>query len=364
MEYQFPFPYRIFKKQSDLFFSIDEAHKHESPEDRENRYRKYYYFKHLRRRHEFFCVPRTGIKHFIESYVEKANKKEILNIYELVTEGSVCKIYFDLEEENPNSKEENELLLDQFLVDVKTFFKPSSDRDIETTCMVFDGCRSNNKGDYKWSYHVILTNAQYKNNSIVMKKWVMRFLEKFPKYSKIVDRGVYTKNRVFRMLWSSKSDNKRLEFDSERSSAIYEKIDKRNLFYNSFISMNPDYTIIDPMDVSRSNSSTSTASRSSRSHYSANLDFKHKKIILDFLKEQGNNNASITKTWSIPNHDTIGISTDNKKCIFANRDHKSNNTYFMIYNSKKEDFQIVFKCHDELCKNKLHQIYPKENANA
>ena len=357
MESQFPFPYTVYTKQNDMFFSIDEAHKHESPEDRENRYKQYFYFKHLKiKRHEFFCVPRSNIKHFVESYVQKANNNETLNIYELLTEGSICKIYFDLEEENPKSVESTEKLLDEFLVDVKNYFNPFPDGKRETTCMVFDGCRLNEKGDYKWSYHVILTNAQYKNNSIVMKEWVTRFLEKFPKYSKILDLGVYTKNRVFRMLWSSKSVHKRLEFDSERSSHIYKTMDRRNLFYNSFISMNPDYKFLEMPDLSRSSSSTSTISKRIMP---ADIDVKHKKIILDFLTNHVKASGSITKTWKIPNSDTIGISTDSKQCIFAQRQHKNNNTYFMIHNSKKEtDFRIIFKCHDELCKNLSHIVYP------
>ena len=121
--------------------------------------------------------------------------------------------------------------------------------------------------------------------------------------------------------------------------------------------MNPDYKIVDITDVSRASSS---ASRVSRKSISANVDVKHKKIILDFLTKNGSVNGSITKTWKVPNSDSIGISTDSKQCIFVEREHKNNNTYFMIYNSNNEtDFRIVFKCHDELCKNRTHLVYPK-----
>ena len=367
MNSQFPFHYPVYTKQDEMFAAIDVIHKHESPEDRENRYKQYFYFKNLKNKiHEFFCVPRSGIKKFIESYIEKANNNETLNIYELLTEGSVCKIYFDLEQtfekntiENEtvlnNKIDGNEKLFNEFLVDVKKYFNPYPDGKPETTCMVFNGCRYNKKGDYKWSYHVILTNAQYKDNSHAMKDNVNRFYEKYSKYSKFSDTAVYTKNRVFRMWLSSKGDDKRLEFDELRSSSIYKDMDKRNLFFNSFISMNPDYKTIDTNNTIKSSSSTSSTYK--RSHSTTNVDPKHKKIILDFLKKNGNDNVSFNRTWVNPKTDSIGISTNSKHCMFVKRPHLNNNTYFMIYNPE-ESCKIYFKCHDEMCKNRSLLIYP------
>jgi len=114
-------------------------------------------------------------KEEFESYYQKAEYK---NYYQIIRENSLCDLYFDLDKvDTKGFKSFISLLLKTFEV-----------KDILI--------KQSQKG-----YHIIC-NKQFKNNE-VMKVFVLNLI-KNTKYESLVDLKVYTKNRLMRLLYSSK----------------------------------------------------------------------------------------------------------------------------------------------------------------
>ncbi len=173
---------------------------------------------------EYSMILKNDIFAFAD-YLSSNNKY----VYELLTENSPLKMFFDLEIEKPDfSKSEMEELLMTFAVVIMRFVKLFYDVALTAhDFIILDSCREN-----KLSYHVICNKVYFSN--MEEQSFFMKFLKHIftqvnegihqtflsdeehedikslcwknakEKTLFIFDYGVYTKNRVFRCIGQSK----------------------------------------------------------------------------------------------------------------------------------------------------------------
>lgn len=308
---------------------------------------EYRYFKQVRNNvHSFFAIKQSQLDKFIAAYVEWKNQNQPLHIHELVTNKATCKMYIDVEQKNV--LEYNEKLLPKFISDLTNFIGSSR-------YMVFKGSRILNKGqrpyEYKWSYHLILTDLEYDDNFDVMSYFVTSFYKNFPKYDHFKDLDVYSKNRNMRMLWSSKDDGHRLEFDYNLSSEIYKGYTDERILRNSLIVRNSDY------EKPTRQTTTKTLKRK-RNNSEVDIGGQCDEFVKKYLSDH---EGSITKCTLI-NDNNLKIETTCRYCL-TKKDrisndpyHKNNNIYLMIHYLPGDEYEIRQGCYDSEC-----HLHAKEN---
>ena len=222
--------------------------------------------------------------------------------------------------------------------------------------MVFNGSRmvgNQRPYEYKWSYHIIMTDMEYDDNYETMPFIIKKFIEKYPEYKCIIDEGVFTRNRPMRMLWSSKDDGHRLEFDYNLSSNIYRNYTKERILRNSLIVTSPMYE--KPVVKTRTIRST----KRKREEPQEDLGEQCDSIVKTFLSKH---NGTIRKY--IPTHENfLKIETTCKYCLTKkqrenNPYHKNNNIYLMIQYFETGEYEIRQGCYDSEC-----HLHAKKNLN-
>lgn len=154
-----------------------------------------------------------------EFLFEKETGNQPCCLYELIREGRACRLYFDIEFIGENGIDGGMRKLD-FFVDtlgeaLKTRYKKHLNGE-DPQMVVINGSRACAAG-FKHSYHVVVCNVVFPNNTGDMKRFVELFVsvhrhkpmlvwhdEKTGEVKSIVDQGVYTKNRCFRTPLSHK----------------------------------------------------------------------------------------------------------------------------------------------------------------
>lgn len=140
--------------------------------------------------HQFYVAEQTPFKSFMfmsfpdsnhfESYYLEAIKEKQMHLFEVIPQDTKCKLYFDIDSDSKSIfRTAYYEILDYFNIDMeKTFITKSSN-----------------------GYHIICD--KYYDNNEIMKPIVKDFIEK----KKVnIDWKVYTKNRLMRLIFSSKID--------------------------------------------------------------------------------------------------------------------------------------------------------------
>lgn len=143
----------------------------------------------------FLCC---GYKMFVEKYYREKKQK---CFYEIVRENVPVKFYLDVESVDPQTMG----LWDQFKSRLESFFHENYGCDPEITVL-------DSSTPEKLSKHVIVQMFFY--TVVHVSTVVVEFMEYAPEFVPIIDPAVYTKNRCFRILYSSKfGKNRPLKLD-------------------------------------------------------------------------------------------------------------------------------------------------------
>ncbi|EKX52915.1 hypothetical protein GUITHDRAFT_101365 [Guillardia theta CCMP2712] len=140
---------------------------------------------------------------------------------EIIREGSPCRLYFDLEfpiSAGDNVTEAHQLgnsRVDKMLEELQPALQARyKEFDKQIQVLELDSCT-----DVKFSRHLIVANVAFKDNSHAG-AFVRHFVELLPEVledvKSCVDLGVYTRNRCFRILYSSKLGKTRTFERSQR----------------------------------------------------------------------------------------------------------------------------------------------------
>ena len=182
---------------------------------------------------------------------------------------------------------------------------------------------------------------------------VKKFVEKYPEYESIIDQGVFTRNRPMRMLWSSKDDGHRLEFDYNLSSIVYQNYTKERILKNSLIVTRPMYE--KPVSKTR----TIQPTKRKREEPQVDLGEHCVEIVKKYLSKH---NGIIRKSYST-HENFLKIETTCKYCVTKkqrenNPYHKNNNIYLMIQYFETGEYEIRQGCYDSEC-----HFHAKKNLN-
>ncbi|KYQ92902.1 hypothetical protein DLAC_05493 [Tieghemostelium lacteum] len=312
------------------------------------------------------------------------------NYYELIKEGSNCHLYLDIEYQRDVNKEllnndHDELIVDLLIQRLCEEFKYVFGLDV-TRKNFLDLDSSSN---VKFSRHLIckITGYCWPNNEI-MGMFINDFIDKLtlekPVNSQvaqllfvmnasnqvvsIIDKGVYTKNRNFRLYLSSKygkiqplilSKTNQYPFNSDSPT-------EKEIFYHSLICNIDDFnstfkTLVYPPPIPLDKILDKSSSPTKRFTNNNNSSSPYKKLpsstsspypdIDAYIKTELINRGgvsgwikSITTDASFINYQIGG----NKYCENIKRQHKSNHIYFIVNLSKKT---LVQRCFDPDCKN-------------
>ena len=356
---------------------------------------------HLKRK---FCAATR--EKFWEYYsILKENER---HHYEIIREMEPCHLYFDLEfnrdanadvdgvkstdalldliKEELYEKHNIEIALNEHVVELESKITESIKASTE------EGQNTNRK----FSRHVIirLPGAAFKSN-IHVGKFVKDFWDSVrerrasddrceklfirkeqsetERENSIIDLGVYTRNRAFRLFLSSKAKKKEVLRCTGR---FWTHLKQREIFYRSLVTnIDKDQRkkLIEYEDVTVSLSQKSNSCANAFSGYGYRRDSlsqnssKHRippppcAELVDFVLNDFDSwsdakmNKAAVRSWvAFPDHDTLILNlVGNRYCENIKRQHKSNNVMLIM------DFQRgVYhqKCHDPDCKGMNPQL--------
>lgn len=344
-------------------------------------------YEDFHRRRKFLAARR---KDFWDYYKLFKTMPERRNHYEIIRENEPCHLYFDLEfnvPANPNvdGVESTSALLD--LTREELFEKHNVLIELDKHVVELES--KSNESNVKFSRHVILRlpGAAFKSNihvgkfvkdlwnSVCERRSIDNRCEKlFVRKAEfediaegsIIDLGVYTKNRAFRLFLSSKANKKEILTNTNRFwTSTEEAQDQKNkeIFFQSLVTKidsEQRKNLIEYADVTLSQKNTSsgniiTGYAYRRDNNGGNnnkqlpctevVDF----VLKDFDNWSGSEKRSEVRSWAaFPASDTLILHmVGNRFCENIKRQHKSNNVMLII------DFQRgVYhqRCHDPDCK--------------
>lgn len=138
------------------------------------------------------------------------------HLYEIVREGSPCKLFFDLEfDRNHNEGLDEMLAMQTFYNRLIQFIRTNLGRETRRE----DFLELDSSSQNKFSRHIIWAKGSTFENVNVLKAFVHRFVEEMGggplfcmtndgEWKSIIDKNVYTKNRNFRLFLSSKATDR------------------------------------------------------------------------------------------------------------------------------------------------------------
>ena len=321
-------------------------------------------------------------KFLVSSYVEFWRRyKDIPQIfrhfYEIIREGLPCHAYFDLEfsrEENPEV--DGEEAIEGFLSVLRIVLESMLDIILDQKWIVeFDS-----SSDVKFSRHVILRlpgtafsdNAQvgFFVESIIQhailhrstsKSCRMMFvMNKQGKETTFIDTGVYSRNRAFRLLWSSKAGKNIPLVPTRRMlDAWSDEFPDESIFMHSLVAnvdpmsrlltcSTPDaegriFTYSEGPSVKRESKSSLQAGSSPY----PNIDL----FVIDICKKtiKDTSRAVTIRSWTSMDDNSILIFNISgyRYCGNIGREHKSNGVFFVIDRKQSIWYQ---KCYDPDCR--------------
>lgn len=166
------------------------------------------------------------------------------NMYEIIPGNKYQKIHFDIDVKKEDLNNFNEVeFFDSIIEGIIKYIKV--DLDLSKDIMIFTSHSS-----YKKSYHIVIDNYCLRNN-IETKQFVRLILNDFPRLMSYVDNVIYTINRQFRLLGSSKIDTHRIkvllpEWKYKNQTIVYKnKSDDESVFINSLVSNTNNCKLLD-----------------------------------------------------------------------------------------------------------------------
>jgi len=296
-------------------------------------------------------VTAAGQKRFIVSPVSKLvtlyQTLKCRHWYECLVENKASRIFLDVESER---RVDIEGIVDFFRQMAQLQFK------VQPIFEIIDSC-----SEHKSSWHVICTNIYLTNVYHVgafVRKTVMAMTMGNHPDVEAIDTAVYTKNRMFRITGSTKFGSERvlthhrpwyeLLVQSPGSSAVWKclELDKSE---PQSTSAAPSSLFQYDYDVQKWIRLTAQVSNySTRTTYCSLLN-----PIIKWLNANKQANISRHKI-SMNNYGQYLLPCSSTKCSIANRCHKGNNIWFVIYLHTQTVYQ---KCFDSDCAGKS-QIIP------
>lgn len=250
----------------------------------------------------FFCCDYTFFCHHFYKNLKKRH------IYEVLQTNVPTKIYLDFDCKKVNLKNDFFDEINNVISTIKREIKKLFNFECNEI-------RLNSTSEQKLSMHVIF-NFCFKNVEQI-KHFVLKFCDE----AKFLDKSIYTKNRSFRLIYSSKQ--------GKNEKLLLENNDKDE--YNSEIVMQTllqNFKKNKVFDFKNNNQSETQISAFS---YSSNTN-----VFLPF-----GDLISVKE-----NKDCILAIVKNVYCPFKQKVHKSNNTFFTKIKSNGFSF---YKCSDSDC---------------
>lgn len=169
------------------------------------------------RPHILLCLGRrrflaTGIEKFLRCYRYIRTGR---HFYELIQENIPCRPYFDLEYYREFNQLDDREILNEFIEEVIKLYSEV----FEETISFDDFIILESSSESKFSVHLILHTSGLLPNNVCFKSFVNVLCSRLADEQKCIvrdkgkegflcDQGVYTKNRNFRMFYSSKCGKK------------------------------------------------------------------------------------------------------------------------------------------------------------
>ncbi len=338
---------------------------------------------HLKRK---FCA--ASYEKFWEYY--EILEKDERHHYEIIRENEPCHLYFDLEfniHANPgiDGVKSTDALLD--LIKEELYEKHNIAIELNKHVVELESIGTDN-ANKKFSRHVIirLPGAAFKSNIHVGKfvkdfwnsvcekrtsddRCEKLFIRKEPNdiegQDSIIDLGVYTRNRAFRLFLSSKAKKKEVLQCTKR---FWTHSKECEIFYRSLVTKvdkDQQNKLIEYQDVTVSLSQKSNNCANMFSGFGYRRDSlssnpaKHRvppcTELVDFVLQDFDSwsgakmNKATVRSWAaFPDHDTLVLNlVGNRYCENINRQHKSNNVMLIVDFQRGKYHQ---KCHDPDCK--------------
>ena len=286
-----------------------------------------------------------GYEHFCFQYYAKDSDRT-RHTYELLQELKPTKIYCDFDHENTADVDDFQQSSERF---IKAILKTLPER-----CKMLEGVdipfyileASTNK---KLSRHVIF--ECFLENIPTVKSFIEFVLSSCP--CPYLDTKVYTRNRVFRILYSYK-------YGKSRDSALTVSNDQTYNPFHVFKTMiqariTPHYSGPFGVIVGELNSNVYRVNLAMRAtggvngysgHYATNAPPGLSDFISEFGEKGPNNHVGGVLLSVKENDNFITCIVGGLRCPWVGRVHKSNNTYFTICKSTMKGW---FQCSDSDC---------------
>lgn len=267
--------------------------------------------------------------------------------YEVIEYLKPCHLYYDVEymyaEKNLNGDEI-----------VKNIIEVSQQRllelfGIDDTEVILLGTDSKTK----FSRHMIIkskTKAFYDNFHVG--RFVRENILVYPEFAEIVDQGVYSKNRCFRLIWNSKRkksyEEQLIPIDGSNASALTSNAE---FFKSTLISYAPNRELVgyeDMLKVSEDGHTRVTNVKEMPGSHLIELSSLEGLGIEDFVLKSFDITGKISKCDYNESYNTIifGISGC-RYCRNIGREHKSNGIYIVC---KLTSGVAVQRCYDPDCR--------------
>jgi len=301
--------------------------------------------------------------------------------YEVIREGAACKLYFDLEfhrRSNPNR--DGDVMVD-FMLDQTNILL----RELYPGMLANVNLRHDNvielesSTEKKFSRHIIIPQVTFRSNEDAG-RFVKRLCRDCRKLNDVIevqsedgtakttfiDVGVYTKNRCFRLLGSSKFGKSRALTFSERS--LWDAATTLESFTSSLVTnVSPSgiHLLMEPgagevcgfSMTNRPHNDEGAVTGSSRAH-SPHPDADN--FVWSIIRANGC--KGYIRSWMFfPATSTMlySISGQYRFCGRIGRHHKSNGVYFVADLKAREMYQ---KCFDPDCRNFRSNAISMPNA--
>ncbi|CAJ0601828.1 unnamed protein product [Cylicocyclus nassatus] len=324
-----------------------------------------------------------GERRYLVSTVERFwvwyQSLEKRNFYELITESTPCRLYFDLEySKSSNPDIDHKAAYKHFIGKVKCQLKSDFDLDVnpDKDFLVLDSST-----DSKFSAHVIChlpggylfpSNTHIRpfcnrlHDSLLDNPPVKIWNSDGDKETVIFDSAVYTKNRNFRLYLSSKlGKHTMLKLADYCKFYGSKRPSDRQIFFDSICV--PVHTSECPLLKVVDNEVADTAKETSRVVGAAKVHessgpspFPQLDEFMIMIWKKWNQSVYI-RQWRITENDQNVITSityypaNCRYCFNIGREHKSNGTYWIV-NLERNDF--CQKCFDVECRGVSSNLFP------
>ncbi|KAF3687721.1 DNA-directed primase/polymerase protein [Channa argus] len=293
----------------------------------------------------YLVTSYSELWHYYRTYPQS-----LMHCYEVIPEGAVCKLYFDLEFHKPSNKGADGKAMVASLIEY-VCYKLMAVYGIESSAK--NVLNLDSSTEEKFSRHLIfnLQNAAFKDNIHV---------------------GVYTKNRNFRLYKSSKAGKKAVftVADDNKFSAKAEKgISVEESTFLASLVCNVSFTgqriltwdIPETKESKTSKPYCQEGSAPNSASLSGGLSSPHQEVdafVLTVVKKDGIQGSIRRWNYFAAEQLLIYDIAKYRWCENVKRFHKSNNIMYVKIVVDLKDEMWYQKCHDPDCKNFRSSSYP------